>query len=298
MPNIAFVGFGEAAGAFAEGLSPRKPAITACDIKTNDPANRDGMMARFRAMNVKGCNSAAEAVADAEIIFSFVTADQALAAAQSVMGHCKPDTLYFDCNSCAPETKRKAAELLTADGIGYVDAAVMSPVHPRLHRTPINISGPHSKRALEAVRDLCMNITVLEGDIGTASATKMIRSIMMKGLEATMMECVLAARKTGVDELVLDSLDATYPGFNFREKATYMLERVMVHGVRRAAEMRESALTVDRLGLTNDITQATVNWQQAIGDLNLDPDHTLGDEDYGSRADAILAALANTIKGE
>ena len=77
----------------------------------------------------------------------------------------------------------------------------------------------------------------------------MIRSMMMKGLEALVCECVFAGRKAGVIETVLDSLDDTYPGFDWKKRAAYMLERVMTHGVRRAAEMREVALTVDLLGL-------------------------------------------------
>ena len=106
-----------------------------------------------------------------------------------------------------------------------------------------------------------------------------------------MVECVLAGRKAGVDELVLDSLDKTYSGFNFREKAAYMLERVMVHGVRRAAELREVALTVEQLGLDNEMSLAAVEWQQRIGEMSLDPDMRLGPEDYRQRADIVLAAL-------
>ena len=100
----------------------------------------------------------------------------------------------------------------------------------------------------------------------------------------------------GVDELVLDSLDKTYPGFNFREKAAYMLERVMVHGVRRAAELREVAITVDQLGLDNSMSSATVNWQQLIGEMKLDPNYDLAKDDYKSRADIVLAALGKSPK--
>ena len=97
----------------------------------------------------------------------------------------------------------------------------------------------------------------------------MIRSIMMKGLEALVCECVLAGRKAGVIETVLDSLDDTYPGFDWRKRSAYMLERVMTHGVRRAAEMREVALTVDLLGLKGEMSRASVGWEQTIGELGL-----------------------------
>ncbi|MEP4291210.1 MAG: DUF1932 domain-containing protein, partial [Rhizobiaceae bacterium] len=203
----------------------------------------------------------------------------------------QPGTLFFDCNSCAPDTKRASAKLIEADGGRYMDVAVMAPVQSKLHRTKIHISGPHSRDAEQLMQQLDMDVTVQDGEVGRASATKLVRSIMIKGLEATMMECVLAGRQAGVDDLVLGSLDKSFPGFNFREKANYMMERVMVHGERRAAELREVTLMIEQLGLDNHMSKATVEWQQKIGEMQLDPNSELAPEDYGPRADIVLAAL-------
>jgi 3-hydroxyisobutyrate dehydrogenase-like beta-hydroxyacid dehydrogenase len=135
-----------------------------------------------------------------------------------------------------------------------------------------------------------MLATIHDGPVGAASSVKMIRSVMMKGLEALVCECVLAGRKAGVIETVLDSLDDTFPGFDWKERSAYMLERVMTHGVRRAAEMREVALTVDLLGLKGEMSRAAVGWEQAIGELGL---RVNGAEagDYRVLADRVLAAL-------
>ena len=128
-----------------------------------------------------------------------------------------------------------------------------------------------------------MSAAEYEGPVGAASSVKMIRSIMMKGLEALVCECVLAGQKAGVIETVLDSLDDTYPGFDWKKRSAYMLERMMTHGVRRAAEMREVALTVDLLGSTGAMSRASVGWQQRIGELGLRaspedvPDYVLAD---------------------
>jgi len=86
---------------------------------------------------------------------------------------------------------------------------------------------------------------------------------------------------------VLETLYKTYPGFGWHERASYMLERMMVHGPRRAAEMREVALTVEQLGLNNSMSKATADWQQKIGALGL----PAGDDNLADRADAVLAAL-------
>src|SRR5680860_35834 len=163
----------------------------------------------------------------------------------------------------------------------------MAPVYPALHKTPVLISGPAASDALSAMDRLHMSATLLEGEIGDASATKMIRSIMVKGIEALVAECVLAGRRAGVDKRVLASLEKTFPGFAWQKKSAYMLERMMVHGKRRAAEMREVALTVEQLGLDNSMSKAIIQWQQKIGDLQLDPKQA----SYETRADAILDKL-------
>ena len=207
-------------------------------------------------------------------------------------------------SACALEAKRRrgpGVQNAASDGQGQTESPLDDrwqhrALTPNLHQTKVHICGPFSDAANELMQQLDMNVTVMDGEVGHASSTKMVRSIIMKGFEATVVECVLAGRMAGVDELVLDSLDKTYPGFNFREKAAYMLERVMVHGVRRAAELREVAITVDQLGLDNSMSSATVNWQQLIGEMKLDPNYDLAKDDYKSRADIVLAALGKSPK--
>ena len=289
--KIAIIGFGEAGGAIASGLNKTDRIISVFDVKTNSDATRVAMLKRYKDAQVNGQNTIEEAISDADVIFSLVTADQAHEAAKSVLNYCKSGVLFFDCNSCSPNTKRSSANLIENAGGRYVDVAIMAPIHPAQHQTHMHISGPHNTAAIEVMQFLEMNVDPLEGDVGTASAVKMIRSIMVKGIEAILMECTLSARKEGVEKLVFDSLDDTYPGFNFQKRANFIMERMMVHGVRRAAEMREVAITVDQLGLDNHMSKATVEWQQIIGDLQLDPNNDLADDDYGPRADIVLAAL-------
>ncbi len=293
--SIAFIGFGEAARAFLDGWRT-EPAfnarVAAYDIKTDSPdaGVRAAKRADYVAANVIGASSAPEAVAGAEAVFSVVTADQAHEAAVAALTGLARRAFFFDCNSCAPQTKAQTAKEVDAAGARYVDVAVMAPVHPRLHRTPLLISGPHARDAAPVLAALGMAAEIHEGPVGSSSAIKMIRSIMMKGLEALVCECVLAGRKAGVIETVLDSLDDTYPGFDWKKRSAYMLERVMTHGVRRAAEMREVALTVDLLGLDGAMSRASVGWQQAVGELNL---RTTPEEaaDYRVLADKILARI-------
>ncbi|MEK9723259.1 MAG: DUF1932 domain-containing protein [Rhodospirillaceae bacterium] len=296
---IAFVGFGEAASAFVRGWTEAgimPTPVAAFDIKTDD-ASADVAQAKRDASAVAGVAGAtrlADALAGAPIVFSLVTADRSLEAAESAAAAIEPDAFFLDCNSVAPANKRAAAALIGAAGGRYVDVAVMAPVHPALHKTPLLLGGPHAPAVRPALDALDMKTEVIEADVGTASAVKMIRSVMIKGLEALTLECLLAARLAGVEDRVLDSLDKTDPGIDWRKRAAYNIERVTTHGVRRAAEMRESAKTVRDLGLSGAMTDGTVAWQQLIGDLNLPP----GPDDFAARADAIMAELGAKLREE
>jgi len=294
---VSFIGFGEAADAFVSGWNPADTeALRAYDIKTDsdDGDIAAAKQADYDRTGVTGKSALADALDGAAIVFSLVTADQAHAAAEAAARCIAPDSLFLDCNSCAPGTKRKSAALIEAAGGRYVDVAVMAPVYPARHKTPLLISGPHAEAALAAVRQLDMVASHAEGDVGTASSIKMIRSIMVKGIEALVLESVLSARKAGVEDVVLASLDKTYPGFNWTERAGYMMERVTTHGVRRAAEMREVALTVDELDLDGAMSRATVEWQQRVGELGIISEETQNEDLYKNRADVILARLAET----
>ena len=301
--RVALIGFGEAASAFVEGWRKAVSLEThAFDIKTANPSEavRAAKWEDYRRWGVSGADTPAGALASAGIVFSLVTADQALAAATSAAPHLEPGAFFFDCNSCSPGTKRRAAEAVTQAGGRYIDSAVMAPVHPKLHKTPLLLSGPDAEEALAVTRALDMAANAVPGGVGAASSNKMIRSVMMKGLEALVLECVLAGRKAGVDEAVLDSLEATYPGFGWKKRSAYMLERAVTHGIRRAAEMREAALTVKELGFGGAMASATAEWEQKIGDLRLSAaDAKAKDEqDYGALADLILRRLDDENVGD
>lgn len=291
MSKIAIIGFGEAGQAFVEGWGSKcEFDVCAFDIKT-DTSKGDSKWQEYKSAGVTGCATIAEALDGADAAISLVTADQAHVAAKNAADHMKSGAFFFDGNSCAPETKKKSAQAINKAGGRYIDMAIVAPVHPALHRVPVLLSGEYVEAAQDLVTKLDLSAKHMEGPVGTASAIKMTRSIMMKGLEALMVECVLAGRKAGVEDIVLESLEATYPGFGWKDKAAYMFERVLTHGIRRAAEMREVAITVDDLDLNGAMAHATVDWHQRLGDLGLD---TSGyeDKEYQELADIVLSKLS------
>lgn len=262
---FAFIGFGEAGAAFAGGAPAR-----GYDRKTDSEDTCAAKLVDFNAAGVEACLSSAEALDGARAILSLVTADQALAAAEAAGPSLSPDALWFDMNSVAPDTKRTAAAAIEAAGGRYVDVAVLSPVHPARLATPLLVSGPHAAEGAESLATFGFtNVAVVAGPVGSASSIKMIRSVLVKGLEALTAECFLAAEAAGVTDAVAASLNASWPGTDWAGKADYNLERMMVHGQRRAAEMEEVVKTLDALGTGSAMTRGTVERQRAIGGLGL-----------------------------
>jgi 3-hydroxyisobutyrate dehydrogenase-like beta-hydroxyacid dehydrogenase len=264
--DFAFIGFGEAGMAFARW------GTRVYDRKTDDPATRAAKREDYRAIGVLGCDSAAEAVGGAGAVLSLVTADQALAAARAAAPLLPAGALWLDMNSVAPETKREAARAVEATGGRYVDVAVMAPVHPRKLEVPLLLSGAHAEAGLEALQAIGFtDARIVAGPLGAAAAVKMIRSVLVKGVEALTAECVLAAEAAGVTGDVLASLDATPPRGSWSAQANYNLDRMMLHGERRAAEMEEALATLEGLGAAHAMTRGTIAWQRAIGALGLVP---------------------------
>jgi 3-hydroxyisobutyrate dehydrogenase-like beta-hydroxyacid dehydrogenase len=290
MLSIAMLGVGEAAGALLEGWDRRGcRRIAIFDIKARHPATKSWVAGRCVDLDVMNCATPANALHDADLVLSLVTADQALAVATEAAPHLTQGALYVDGNSCSPETKRQAARQVDAAGGRYVDMAIMAPIYPRRHLTPVMLAGPDAPVAKRALAGLGMQPQVVGPDIGQASTIKMVRSVMIKGMEALTAECMLAARRAGVLDAVLESLMASDPGIDWRERSAYNLERMMVHGTRRAAEMREVAGTVEHLGLPARLSRAVAEWQAELGRLGL----AAGEDDVTARADRILAVLAD-----
>ena len=288
--KIAMIGFGEAATAFVSGWALDDPGrITAFDVKSTMADQQAAMAARQAAHGVTGAPDLARALKDADLVFCLITADRAAEAAMAAAasGALKPGALWFDGNSCAPDTKRQAARVIEGAGAHYIDMAIMAPVYPKKHLVPVKLAASKADAAAAALASLGMRPEVVGDTVGDASTIKMLRSVMIKGLEALVAECFLSARRAGVEEQVIASLEVSDPDIAWRKRGAYNIERMMVHGARRAAEMREVAKTVEALGLSPGLSQATAAWQDIVAATHADP----GEDDLIARLDRVLARL-------
>lgn len=296
--RIGLIGYGEVGRILAEDLRQRGSFVNACDIKLGTD-EQTPLVTHAKRIGVDLYASHAALAHVSDLLISAVTADQTLAAVKACEFNLF-DTLFLDLNSASPWVKRRANEYVHKAGGKYLEGAVMTSLP--LHRigVPMLLGGPHAMEQLDALTRLGFNPEVVEGDTGQASATKMCRSIMIKGLEAILIESLTSARHYGVENAVLDSLKETFPAINWEQQASYMFSRVIAHGRRRAEEMREVARTVSEAGLAPWSAEATSERQSWMADLT-DNGH-FGERDsrafatstdWRTVADRILATVQN-----
>jgi 3-hydroxyisobutyrate dehydrogenase-like beta-hydroxyacid dehydrogenase len=223
----------------------------------------------------------------ADVIISAVTAAQIGAAARSVAPHLKREAYFFDLNSTSPAAKRDAAGVIDAVGGRFVEAAIMSPIAPRGAASAMLLGGAHAADFLPLASSLGFkDAKLFSGKLGAASAAKMCRSVVVKGLEALLLESLLTARVHGVEDAVLDSLQALLAVDNSRTAARYMISRALTHGRRRGEEMREAVRTVGEAGFAARMSGACAEWEEWAGNHSA----AAANADLGTMLDALLAA--------
>jgi len=268
-PRIGFVGFGEAGFHIAGGLRGAGIAgITAFDVNADKPGLGEKIRRRAEETGTQLVGSNAELTESTDIVISTVTANQALAAAQQNAPGLHAGQLYADLNSVSPVLKQSIDRVVTSTGAQFVEVAVMAPAPPYGHKVPMLVGGAGAAEFIERMKPFGMQMELTSVKVGEAAATKMCRSVIVKGMEALLTECVLGASRYGAEERVFKSLSETFPGLDWAEMATYMVGRVVVHGERRAREMEEVAETLRSSGVEPIMAEATVrrmDWSAQLG---------------------------------
>jgi len=291
--RIALIGFGEVGRLFSRELvSSGRHSVSTYDILFKGPQGAD-LMDQARQLRVEPHLSASEAAKDALVVISAVTATSARDVAEEAGGYLKPGQFFLDINSVSPETKCADEKDIARSGAAYVEAAVMAPVAPYGIKVPMLLGGKWAKELAALLNPSGMKMQAVSERVGQASAIKMCRSVFIKGIEALAVEGFLAARHYGVEDSVIASLDETFPSLNWENQAGYLISRVLHHGRRRAAEMRESAGTVANAGIEPLMTAATAKRQDWLADrVEEQPAlKTALEQDWRQSLDAVLKRL-------
>lgn len=257
--RFALIGFGEAGSILGEDLVAAGHEVATFDVLL---ASSESMRAKAQRVGVRAALAFEDAVSGADIVISAVTAGSSSDVAARAAAVLRAGQVLLDINSVSPSKKLSHSALVEAAGADYVEAAVMAPVPPQRLRVPMLLGGKRAAEVAQRLRDVGINATALSDKIGVASAVKMCRSIVIKGLEALTLESMLAARQFGAEKEVLESLNGTFPSMGWNGKLPdYLISRVAEHGVRRAAEMREVARTLSDVGVSPLMAEATAERQ-------------------------------------
>jgi 3-hydroxyisobutyrate dehydrogenase-like beta-hydroxyacid dehydrogenase len=267
LQKFALIGFGEAGSILGEDLVASGRDVAMFDILLDSPASRAQMREQARRAHVRVADNFEDAVSGVQVVISAVTASSSTDVAAKAGKTLRDGQVLLDINSVSPAKKLANAALVEAAGADYVEAAVMAPVPPQRLRVPMLLGGKRAGTLADELRSVGMNTTALSEQIGVASAVKMCRSIVIKGLEALTLESMLAARRFGAEREVLESLNGTFPSMGWTGKLPdYLVSRAAEHGRRRAAEMREVARTLEDVDVEPTMALATAARQDGLID--------------------------------
>lgn len=264
--HVGLVGYGEVGRILAEDLRKQGVKVSAHDLKLKSEAGSP--LRQHAAINgVTLYESHAELAENADFILSAVTASQAVPVAEACAPSIRPSAFFLDFNSASPGAKIRAADIVNRNGGRYVEGAVMTSIPPYRIKVPLLLGGPDAQALMPLLNALGFDSKVTSDKLGVASATKMCRSIMIKGLEAMVIESYTTARAYGVEDAVIASLFETFPGVDWEKQGAYFFQRVIEHGRRRSEEVREVAQTVREIGLEPWSASGTAERQAWVADL-------------------------------
>jgi len=290
--TLGLVGYGEVGRIFASGLQPHFDAVYAWDTRFAEAARREQpALQAVSDAGVQACSSLQALCARSELLISAVTASNTLTVAEEAALYLRPGTIFLDLNSASPATKQQACALVQAAGGHYVEAGIMTSVPPYGIRVPMLLGGPMAAALVPLLQGMGMDARAVSPEIGVASAIKMCRSVMIKGLEALVIESYTTARAYGVEAHVLPTLAETFPSIDWEQSGAYFFSRVVAHGQRRAEEMCESARTVAETGFAPVMARAIADKQQWVADQARAGvfDGIAGNAAWQVYADALLA---------
>jgi 3-hydroxyisobutyrate dehydrogenase-like beta-hydroxyacid dehydrogenase len=295
--TIGLVGYGEVGRILAEDLCARGVNnVLAYDIKQGGP-DEVPLRAHAAQQGVRLTTSHAGLAVQSDLIVSAVTASQAVPVAAACAPSMRSGAWFLDLNSASPGAKIRAGQIVETAGGRYVEGAVMTSIPPYRIRVPLLLGGPHAAELAPLANALGFEGQAGPAKLGIASATKMCRSVMIKGLEAMVIESFTAARAYGVEDQVLASLAETFPGIDWEKQGAYFFQRVIQHGRRRAEEMREAAQTVREAGLEPWSAAGTAErqaWVAELADGGLFGDRSAPRRDWRADADRMLTACASS----
>ncbi|HWU58997.1 MAG TPA: NAD(P)-binding domain-containing protein [Microbacteriaceae bacterium] len=249
---VAILGLGEAGSRYAQDLSVAGTAVTAFDPVVS--TTLDG---------VDRATSVASAVTHADLVLSMVGGDAAVEAARASFPAMKPEALFADMNTMAPDVKSALADIASSAGVHFVDVAIMAPVPRAGAATRLLAAGPGAQRFADhfPIRDA--PIQIVGQTAGASAELKLLRSVFMKGLAALVFESVAAAEHSGSRDWMVAEI-ASELGGSGEQLVERLIDGTTTHAARREHEMVDAQKRLDRVGSPSWMTRGTIQWLHQI----------------------------------
>jgi len=272
--NVTIIGFGEAGPVFGKTLLAAGMQVVAYDRLQHVPEAAERQLEKTLQLGITPASSITEAVTGCDLVISTVTASESINAAEAAAVALNSNQTWLDLNSVSPQSKAAISKRVTDQGASFVEGVAMDTVPAKGAAVPLLLCGPKAAQLSDELNQAGLNARAVSTALGTASSIKMLRSVIIKGMESLFAESIEAGAALGIHEEVIESLQATYPSLDWQQVAGYQLSRASIHASRRAAEMRESAVMIDALGMEPVMALAIAAKQQNLADRNIGSGYT------------------------
>jgi 3-hydroxyisobutyrate dehydrogenase-like beta-hydroxyacid dehydrogenase len=222
--KLTILGLGEAGSLIARGL-----AAQGVEVVGFDPVKQ-----KFPVVTV--LDSAEEAVADADVVFSLNSSTVSVKVARQVAEHLKPGAIFCDLNTGTPSLKKNLAGIIPAGS--FVDVAVMKPVPGLAEKVPLSVAGEGASKFMKLFGDLDMDISYVSDVAGDAAARKLLRSILAKGMASIVIDTLWAAKELGLEDWAMEEINREFDT-NSSKTVTRYLDGTQQHAKRRSVEMAD-----------------------------------------------------------
>ncbi len=254
--HIAFLGFGEVAAVFSEAFSNHGARVSAYDILLGQENGLETLHGRARVPDISFL-PIADVLKDADLVLSTVTTHVALEAAESCSKNLRPDQIYLDLNATAPSAKRSIAHIIQAAGAQFVEGAILGAIGVTGAETKILIGGAKGRETAETLSQLGLHAVFYSPDIGKASSFKMLRSVFSKGVEALLIEFLVAGKRAGIENDLWAEITELFELNSFDRVAANWIQTHATAHERRYHEMKQVSDVLREMGLDPLLTSGT-----------------------------------------
>jgi 3-hydroxyisobutyrate dehydrogenase-like beta-hydroxyacid dehydrogenase len=290
--RLGLLGYGEAANRLARDF--KQAGFTSILAYSRSGAKAqpgDPLHQRAQAAGVTLVKTVGTLAKKTDIIIAMTPGKSALPALKKIRKYLRPDHLYVDASSNSAHNMEQAAALV-GNAAKFVDASIMGPVDLMGIKVPFVASGPHAA----AFRDLMvphgMVINVVGANPGDASAMKLIRSVLMKGLAALLLETMEAARRRNILDEVIEDSSVTFNDIPFQKIIKRYVGGTAVHCERRIHEMKECLELLHEMDSSDRTTRNTIAMLRDMVKMGMPAKFQTEPDTIHPVIDALIAARA------